>query len=180
MEFGALFCTPQNPDCERCVLQPSCLALSQKKVKDYPVKLTRTVVKELYYYYFVITFVKQGEPHILLNHRNSKGIWRKLYDFPLLESPTELDYDEVLSAEPAKIILNEIPVEISAISDEYIHILSHRKLITRFFRIKIQQQPESILPYIAVPVSQIGRYPIPRLIDRYMRAEKLLVPGYAL
>ncbi len=180
MEFGALLCTPRNPGCETCPLQSSCLAFSLKRVNDYPVKLARTVVKERYFYYLVVTFVKQGELHLLLNHRNSIGIWRKMYDFPLLESPGELEYPAVLSAQPASIILNDMPFEISAISDEYIHILSHRKLITRFFKIKLQRQPESIQPYIAVPVSQIGKYPIPRLIDRYIRAEKLLVPGYTL
>ena len=33
MEFGALQCVPQNPDCSKCVLNSSCLGLQKKKVE---------------------------------------------------------------------------------------------------------------------------------------------------
>ena len=38
MEFGALVCTPKNPDCENCVFNNSCAALANKQVDLLPVK----------------------------------------------------------------------------------------------------------------------------------------------
>ena len=38
MEFGALWCKPQNPKCEDCPLQENCLAFENDTVKLLPVK----------------------------------------------------------------------------------------------------------------------------------------------
>ena len=38
MDFGALHCKPQNPLCETCPLNDSCIALAKKTIKQLPVK----------------------------------------------------------------------------------------------------------------------------------------------
>lgn len=45
MEFGAIQCKPQNPDCSTCVLNENCVALSTKKVSTLPVKLRKSKIK---------------------------------------------------------------------------------------------------------------------------------------
>eukprot|EP01089_Gocevia_fonbrunei_P006974 TRINITY_DN1798_c0_g1_i7.p1 TRINITY_DN1798_c0_g1~~TRINITY_DN1798_c0_g1_i7.p1 ORF type:complete len:223 (-),score=44.31 TRINITY_DN1798_c0_g1_i7:1940-2608(-) len=38
MEFGALQCTPKNPDCNSCPLQKSCVAFATNRIDILPVK----------------------------------------------------------------------------------------------------------------------------------------------
>ncbi|MEZ5198566.1 MAG: A/G-specific adenine glycosylase [Bacteroidales bacterium] len=35
MEFGALVCKPQNPDCKSCIFKHECIALTEDKVKSF-------------------------------------------------------------------------------------------------------------------------------------------------
>jgi len=44
MEFGALQCVPQNPNCETCVFNDSCEAFKLKKVSELPVKSKKVKV----------------------------------------------------------------------------------------------------------------------------------------
>ncbi|HYG16163.1 MAG TPA: A/G-specific adenine glycosylase, partial [Bacteroidia bacterium] len=82
MEFGALQCKPQNPDCGVCPLKISCIALKQKRVDALPVKSKKTAVKARYFNY--LFFEKPGFAH--LQKRGQTDIWANLYEFPLAET----------------------------------------------------------------------------------------------
>ena len=174
MEFGALQCKPKNPDCETCPLRLNCQAYGTKRVSVYPKKLNRTKVKELNFYYFVITFPVNGEDHILLHRRAQSGIWRNMYDFPLLESVSAIEFNTILQSETVTAILGNQPVENVSFSSEYIHQLSHRRITARFIRISQTRFPVNPGPNLVIPVSSIGEYPIPRLIERYLEANEML------
>ena len=47
MEFGALVCRPQNPQCETCVLQGHCLAFKNNTVAALPVKEKTIKIKHI-------------------------------------------------------------------------------------------------------------------------------------
>ena len=82
MEFGALQCTPKNPNCLHCPLQAQCLAFARQTVMQRPVKLAKTKVLTQYLNYLVFRL----NDRIYLRKRSEKGIWRNLYDFPCIES----------------------------------------------------------------------------------------------
>ena len=54
MEFGALQCTPKNPDCANCLFNESCYALRKNMVAQLPVRETKKKPRERYFSYFVI------------------------------------------------------------------------------------------------------------------------------
>ena len=54
MEFGALQCVPQGPDCEACPLQVHCMAYKEGKVSLLPLKIKKTKVRDRYFYYMVL------------------------------------------------------------------------------------------------------------------------------
>ena len=61
MEFGALQCTPQSPNCANCVLRDHCWAFHHNKVNELPVKLKKITIKKIYsnkpfYFIFCSTF----------------------------------------------------------------------------------------------------------------------------
>ena len=49
MEFGALWCKPQNPKCEDCPLQENCLAFENDTVQLLPVKDKKIKIKDQLY-----------------------------------------------------------------------------------------------------------------------------------
>lgn len=84
MEFGALQCKPQSPNCDICPLNMSCYAFKHQVVKDLPLKIKASKPKPRYFNYFVIS---DGES-IYFKQRAAGDIWQGLYDFPLMETLT--------------------------------------------------------------------------------------------
>ncbi len=54
MEFGAMYCTPKNPDCENCPLKEFCKAYKLNVVELLPIKQGKTKVTNRYFNYFFI------------------------------------------------------------------------------------------------------------------------------
>ena len=58
MEFGALLCTPQNPDCLHCPVQAHCLAFDHQTVMQRPVKLPKVKISTRHFNYLVLRVEK--------------------------------------------------------------------------------------------------------------------------
>lgn len=166
MEFGALHCTPKNPNCLHCPLQAQCLAFERQTVMQRPVKLAKTKVMTRYFNYLVIK--TQGE--VYLHKRSGNGIWRNLYDFPCIESEQPMTVEEVTGSEEFMQLFVGKPFTITKVLPTFTHKLTHRTLIAQFIEIKLDEK----LPHIQTkdlfltPESDLGNYPIPRLIDLYL------------
>lgn len=159
MEFGALHCTPKNPDCERCILQDKCIAFAKHKVTQLPFKSKRTKVEDLYLYYFVFL----TEKDTLIQQRSSNGIWKNMYEFPLLESPAERSKEDLLSHIST---LSKEPCEIH-FSSPYKHLLSHRKIKALFIEIKCKDTLPSLPETKTIAQETMSKYPVSRLMERY-------------
>ena len=75
MDFGALVCTPKSPGCMFCPLAETCMALSEGRVADLPVKQHRTKLVDRYFNYL---FVRMGKD-TLLQQRTADDIWQTLF-----------------------------------------------------------------------------------------------------
>ncbi|MDP5122125.1 MAG: A/G-specific adenine glycosylase, partial [Spirosomaceae bacterium] len=82
MEFGALQCTPHQPNCMFCPLQDTCYAFQHEAQGVLPVKLKKTKVRNRYFNYFAV----QQDEHFLMNKRAENDIWSGLYEFYLVET----------------------------------------------------------------------------------------------
>lgn len=158
MEFGALQCTPVNPDCGKCPLSDGCLALKNNTIRERPVKSKKTKVRERYFHFLV--FEKDSETFIV--QRNEKDIWQNLWQFPLVET-TSVDEEPDLS------FLGNLVT--SKQSEEITHILSHQKIKARFHH--FNEFPEKPLAnWNKIRLNDLEDYPLPRLIDRYLEKDK--------
>ena len=166
MEFGALHCTPKNPNCLLCPLQAQCLAFARQTVMQRPVKLPKVKVSTRYLNYLVL---KIGNS-VYLHKRNTPGIWRNLYDFPCIESEKPLTTEEVIDTEEFKQLIENKQFTIVKTSPVYTHKLTHRTLLAQFIEIKLEKKLLRIetKDLILTPVTDLGRFPIPRLIDLYL------------
>jgi A/G-specific adenine glycosylase len=148
MEFGALQCVPQNPDCGKCPLKKSCKALAKDEVEMLPVKAQKTKVRTRYFNYFVIR--KNGKT--LIRKRTANDIWKDLYDFPMQETKRATGRSTEKS---------------------FKHVLSHQIIHARFFELSSSR---SLLKkdveteggnFMYVSDNQLNKYAFPRLIQRY-------------
>lgn len=92
MDFGATLCTRSKPKCGSCPLQSECIAFTQDRVEELPVRKPkkRIPLKETV---FLIVANDRGE--VLLEKRPPTGIWGGLWSFP---ESSEKDLEDHLVA----------------------------------------------------------------------------------
>lgn len=163
MEFGALHCTPVNPRCADCPFQGSCRAVALNAVSDYPIKKKKVVVKDVAFQYFILK-TKDG---LYLRKRGNDSIWKGLYDFPSTDA----------QGKPETVVENFVAqnglpknLDLTFVSENYRHLLTHRKITARFYELALSGQLKMIPEnWIYVHLDDFSKYPIPRLIDRYLK-----------
>ncbi|MBQ8959287.1 MAG: A/G-specific adenine glycosylase [Bacteroidales bacterium] len=166
MEFGALHCTPKNPNCLHCPLQAQCLAFEHQTVMQRPVKLQKLKVTTRYFNYLVIRI----KDKIYLRKRCSNDIWRNLYDFPCIESEKPMTIEEVIGSERFIQLFGNKPFTLAKTSPVFTHKLTHRTIIAQFIEIKLEEELLQIETkgLILTREKDLEHYPIPRLIDLYL------------
>ena len=161
MEFGARQCRPKNPDCESCPLNFGCKALQNKSVDLFPVKLNKTKVKTKYFNFLV--FISEDK-RTIFKKRTNKGIWKNLYQFPLIETETPLKNKEFVVHPKIKSYLNGSSFEYSLYNqNEIVHKLSHQHLHTKFWIVEVDHLPEK-----GIAISEIETFPTPILISNFI------------
>jgi len=163
MEFGALVCLPRNPQCQSCVLSIHCLARARATVAVLPVKKYRAQGRIRYLNYLYIKY----DGITWLKKRTESDIWNSLYEFPLVETD-DVDFGQLISIFPWNRFFT--PGINFRVEDTitYKHKLSHQLLICRFFRVWFGTTPGDTTGYFPVKLSEIRKYAVPRVIDRYL------------
>ena len=161
MEFGALQCKASNPNCENCPVQENCFAYLNNKVKELPLKINKTKVRNRFFNYLII---KNGAD-IYIQQRKGKDIWQNLYEFPLLE------HDQAISEIDLFNVLHKYcnsKVKLLFRTKEIKHKLSHQLLHIHFNILKCESN-DAQKNWITVPLSQIPNYPFPEIINKNIK-----------
>jgi len=168
MDLGGQVCLPKNPLCESCPVSSMCYAFRNSEVGNLPVKAGKTKVRDRYFYYLLI---RHGD-FTYIRQRDAKDIWHSLFEFPLIERSTPLSTEEVFLTEEWLDVCGSGKVEITYVSDEVKHLLSHQRLFTRFFVVEMEK-PSYLLQknFMKVPVGEMAHLSTPRLIERFLAAE---------
>lgn len=162
MEFGALQCVPQNPNCETCVFNDSCEAFKLKKVSELPVKSKKVKVTKRFLSYIV---VKDVFGNYEMHKRTKNGIWKNLYEFPCLESDKTLDENEVLNLLKEKYTLTNFHYFDSF---DVLHKLSHQHLYIKFYAIQIENSIEKRYTF-----DEVKQLPVPIVLHNFI--EKIVI-----
>lgn len=152
MEFGALQCVPINPKCEQCPLDFMCEAKAKNSVKQLPVKIGKTKITKKYFVFQIFN----NEGKILLEKRTDSGIWKNMFQFPLIEFQD--------AAEKMAFIQNG---KYEYVSNEVKHVLSHQHLYCHFVICSKQEKIE-VDSEFWVDIHEFSDYPVPRVIERFM------------
>lgn len=89
MDLGATLCTRSSPACQRCPLQPRCVAYATGRVKELPVRKPKKTTPEKHVTMLVV--IDAGQ--VLLEQRPDSGIWGGLLSLPELSGHTPLGDD---------------------------------------------------------------------------------------
>jgi A/G-specific adenine glycosylase len=164
MEFGARMCKPQNPDCEVCPLNSSCISLAKNLIKALPVKEKKLKVKSRYFNYLVV----QSSDNKTIIEKRTQGIWVNLYQFPLLESKQEIAINQLIEHNKFNELFGELNVSVKLFNQTMVvHKLSHQHIFTKFWIISV---PNSVK--FSFNWDEIERFPVPILIDNFLNEYK--------
>ncbi len=142
MDFGALQCTPQNPDCLTCPLQGSCNAFRTGRVGILPVKKPSATVQERRFSYVYVRF----NGCTAIRRRGPGDIWQGLWE--PLAGGAELGNPEL-----------------RRLRQGVRHQLTHRTLIVDFYLWEPPERPELPEGYIWIQETELDRYAKPRLFE---------------
>ena len=131
-----------------------------------PVKLQKQKVATRFFTYLVI----KATDKVYLRKRSGSGIWRNLYDFPCIESEQALPVEEALTSDLFAQLIGEQPFTVSKTSPSFTHKLTHLTIVAQFIEIKLSQElpPIETKDIFLVAEKDLGKHPIPRLIELYL------------
>ena len=161
MDFGSIQCKPKNPSCSSCVFSKSCYALNTCKITSYPVKQKKNKIKTRHFNYL---FIHNSKNQTVLKKRLLKGIWQKLYEFPLVETNVilkkpNLEFKKIINKYAKKDSYSITPLTLKPIT----HKLSHQILKIQFWKILLLGETD-----LPVKKNKIMSYPVPVVIEKFI------------
>ena len=154
MDFGALQCTPDSPDCYVCPLMAGCNACKTGRVRMLPVKKQASPVRERHLCYVYLRFREQTA----LRRRPAGDIWQGLWEPLLYELGPGEDSEAFLSAK-------ELPGILTLLRKGIRHQLTHQTLSADLFLWEPVCDPELPEDYVLIPETELDRYAKPRLVE---------------
>ena len=165
MDFGAVQCTPQAPNCMFCPLADSCTALSKGLVMQLPVKRHKTKTSNRYFNYI---YVRMGAC-TFIHKRTADDIWKNLFELPLIEADKALSEEEFLSSASFRLLLaeGECP-EVRSVLRNVKYVLSHRVIYANFYEVVLPESSRSFSDYQCIRVEDLEQYPVSRLVHAFL------------
>lgn len=160
MEMGATLCTPKSPDCANCPFVRTCYAFQHEQVSQLPVKEQVIKVKNRYFHYFI--FLKNNQT--ILQRRVQNDIWKNLFEFPLVETSTEIfDAEEYLRENGVKIAAQP------QLAWQTKHVLTHRNIFAYFYVVSVDEFPSLSPHQVLVNLGEMKGYAVAKVTERAMK-----------
>ena len=153
MDYGSTICKPKKFDCNSCLFSIDCKAYNSNSVENYPVKKKKIKLKDRFLNYVVVV---TNDNKTQIKKRDSSGIWKNLYEFPLIETTVETS---------AKQISKELNLNLKDLLSvkKINHRLSHQLLHITFFVYKVDYQLDDL-----VDINALASYPFPKPINKFI------------
>lgn len=161
MDFGAIQCTPQSPNCLFCPLVESCSALSKGTVAKLPVKRYKTKTTNRYFNYI---YVRAGA-YTYINKRTANDIWKNLFELPLVETPVPLSEEEFIALPDFRNLLApEDRPAIRSVCRDVKHVLSHRIIYANFYEVTLPEESASFSSFQKIRSEDLEQYAVSSLV----------------
>lgn len=166
MDFGALVCTPRKPDCANCPLKRSCYAFLNNATDILPLKEKKKAPRQRYFYFFVM----RHRNKVLIMPRHEADIWKQLWQFPLIETSSEMTIQDICRLNVYKDWgLGKIQWEDAG---QFRQQLTHQRLICRFFVGDVAKVPELDSMQVMGNMTELGKYAFPGVIRDFLKGKQ--------
>lgn len=165
MDFGALQCTPQAPDCLACPLLETCVARKKGTVSNLPIKQHKIKTTNRFFNYI---YVRSGE-QMLLRKRAQNDIWRGLYELPLIETRSSLS-EQAFRELPElheQLMKNELHT-LRLVCRDVKHVLSHQVIYANFYELTLPESSTAFPGYIRVSKDEWEDFATSRLVHTFL------------
>jgi len=169
MDFGAIQCVPNKPDCPNCPLEVHCNAWNNNLVQQLPIKEKKVKKRTRYFNYLILNYAE----NVLIEKRNEKDIWQGLYQFPLIESNKEEFLKDVQETAVFKQMLSDKEYSIDSLSKTYKHLLTHQTIYARFISLSLTKPITDKRLYLSCRWDELKKFAVPRLIDCFLNDKML-------
>jgi A/G-specific adenine glycosylase len=174
MEFGALQCKPQNPDCAGCCMNSICFAFKKNIVGKLPVKKEDPTIKDRHLNYFLISYEVKKISFFYIRKRTENDIWKNLYDLPCIETKEKTAFAKLKKSKEWKNIFGNNKTILNGIATAYIHKLSHQTIYAVFYSVSVFQALKKNALIKEIRANDFQKFPVPRLIEKFLISKKLL------
>lgn len=165
MEFGALCCTPSNPDCSNCPLNCHCYAYLSGNPTQFPVRKASVIKKHRYLNFFYLPqFDGDNIPRFFIVKRGMADIWSGLHEFPCIETIKESSGEQLMASKEFQAWFRHSKLSIALLSQKN-HILTHQHIHASLYKLTIQSRLIDIPnDWILTDPSELNKYPVHRLM----------------
>ena len=172
MDFGALQCTPQSPDCGGCPLRTECVAFRTGQVETLPVKKEKPAARERHLTYLYLCCGGMTA----IRKRPAGDIWQGLWEPFLLETPEIRQPSQSAGNHsqggqpglgwPAWVENGRLTLLCEGVR----HQLTHQAIVADFFLFESRMRPPLPGEYLWIPQQELDRYGKSRLVERLLQA----------
>lgn len=175
MDFGAIQCKVNNPECLFCPVRGICKALLEGTTELLPVKEKKVKVKEQTIHYVLL---QQPNSNILVKRRDKKGIWKGLYELPSLEIKDHepfLEEKKLFNIARKTVGGRGVTATLNHSIDnaryklwQTVHLLSHRRLYIYVHHVVLNKNLVVKEPYIEISPSDHQNYAFPKPLRQFL------------
>jgi A/G-specific adenine glycosylase len=164
MDLGATICKPRSPLCSKCPVSFLCVAYERGIQNDFPVKAPAVKRSGKVINYLLIN----PDNVILIKKRKGKGIWKGLYELPMI--PGEFETSDLVAEcqELYGLSLTSMQ-EIRRVR----HILTHADLDIRFYSAETISASRPNDELLRISLSEINNYPFPKPLVDFLKSLEL-------
>jgi A/G-specific adenine glycosylase len=128
------------------------------------VKSKKLKVRNRYFNYLVVS---DENDNTLIQKRTAKGIWQNLYEFPLIETNKEEEFEYVAEQVQQDYFIGNEVVSMQACNEKsIIHKLSHQHLYIKFWNVNLKGTVKN-----GISNEVLKTFPFPIVIHNFIEKE---------
>jgi len=167
MDFGADICLASSPKCSLCPLTNTCAAFTQNMIEELPPPRQKIKKKDRFFHYFILI----NQVYTYITKRSKRDIWKNLWEFPMIETNSLMQFKELRKKSLSIQILNSQEYALKDQSQIFKQQLTHQRINAVFFIVAVPKV--SNIEWKKVNREAMANFAFPRIIHSFLNKKTL-------